>query len=1125
MANPQDRPRLSRLPVPKPTSSIPKPTWAADQPSARQASTGSVVLGNNATVASDLPPSRIRPATSRCQLRSADGTAIRRDSPLRSVPSCNKLRSSTPQPMPPVQSNVQTPAATPRTPRVMSRSQRQPSAMLNQGMRSDLMSTVDTDPETAACDGLPNRGASGVVADELPCVTPKAAATTPKPRLSLAERTVETLSQIPSSPAMTRNPSSFFEHNRPASRTDSGNSRPSSSYASDGSGRIPSRHGSRPGSRHDCEEVAAPTSRAPAVSLKPPLPTVDIMPQKLSEFAPLRSPKTRLKSTPGPTPKKSSTLSALKNPSISDVGGPGPEKQPCGLLRPRSGPKGVAPKAPKSGSPIITDSPLPAVHQPDQDRGRGPVAVWDGSIAPKSPEHTSPASPALPGGKSSAALREQIAKAKAAKRMAARLSSASGVSTTVDDTRTLSSDDAVYLHGEHSDPFNQRQGGENPGENVLQQRVSAARTSGRLNIAALGLKEIPSQVIHMYDLDSVGAGRWAESVDLTRLVAADNELEQLDDALFPDVGSEALQEDGDGRGNMFGGLETLDLHGNRLLDVPIGFRRLSQLTSLNLSSNRLTNGCLDVISQMTALKDLKLSKNQLAGPLGPALNELRWLEMLDLHGNSLTDLPANMEKMTRLRILNLSENKFASLPFDDLAKLPLAELAARKNRLSGALIRGSDVSFPLLQMLDVSSNQLTHVVSPDGCVGFPVVHSVSLSMNRLQALPDMTTWTNLVTLAVDENNISVISNSFTGLGNLRQADFSSNDIRVVPAEIARMECLSMIRLTGNPLRDRKFVSATTEELKKALAARLEPLPSSRPPGDGQAWTNRSDGFFSEREGRKDDEDDPSDEDEEFATPPTSAPQSPMGSRAQRMSSEPSDSQIWHVNPGGVLDRSRTDMSLLDAAMCCRVAAEHQVRQAQLHHNSLSSIPSSLSFFGATLSSLTLTNNKLSGTTFMTETLHLEALREINLSSNRMTSLEPLMRLLRAPDLEKVDVSINRIAFLPLSLREAFPRLTVLLASGNQLAELEPEAIRGLEIVDASNNDIGHLNPRLGLLGGQQGLRRLDVTGNRFKIPRWNVLEKGTEETLRWLRGRVPADEMEVWREQNGEDDGDNDACV
>lgn len=91
-------------------------------------------------------------------------------------------------------------------------------------------------------------------------------------------------------------------------------------------------------------------------------------------------------------------------------------------------------------------------------------------------------------------------------------------------------------------------------------------------------------MVNMYNLESIGSsgGSWAESVDLTRFVAADNELEMIDESLFPDIDPEQLAMDDDAPVCMFGGLETLDLHGNMLISLPSGLRRLALLTSLNL---------------------------------------------------------------------------------------------------------------------------------------------------------------------------------------------------------------------------------------------------------------------------------------------------------------------------------------------------------------------------------------------------------------------------------------------------------------------------------------------------------------------------------------------------------------
>lgn len=744
--------------------------------------------------------------------------------------------------------------------------------------------------------------------------------------------------------------------------------------------------------------------------------------------------------------------------------------------------------------------------------------------------------------KSSAALREQIAKAKAAKKSATRLDVDPKKMASVGRPPVKSPlipTDTSFDFGLSDNPFGQRQTENGAKNKVLEDRLATARTSGRLNIAALGLRDIPPEVLKMYDLASTGItdGSWAESVDLTRFVAADNELEIIREEVFPDRDPRDFAQEDDEQGMIFGGLETLDLHGNLLIYLPMGLRRLQFLTSLNLSSNRITNGSFEVISQITSLRDLKLGGNLFYGPLDDSFTNLTNLEIVDLHDNNISALPANITKMRKLRIMNLNENNFESLPFTTLAQLPLTELIVRKNKLSGVLIEDADALFQNLQTLDVSSNQITHLLAPgkNSALAMPSLNQLCVSMNRLQELPDVSLCGNLLSLSADENSITAVPDGLTSLLKLRHIDFSSNDLRVIPPEISRMHSLNMLRLSGNPLRDKKFCSIATDELKDILAARMDPDPILNEPeatfcnlqpsattASLQNSTTRS-RMNSVPRRLEDGDDVRSDMSENFATPPTSAPQSPAGrSRSHTLSNEQ-----WTVKPGGVLDRSNTQSSALHPVTCSRVANEHSVREVQLHHNLFSTIPESLSFFAQTLVSLSLSHCRLMGEAYMGDTaatggglkLELLALREFNLSSNHITSLAPLITNLISPGLQKLDVSTNRIAALPAGsgLRDAFPELSVLLIANNHLADLEPEAIKGMRIVDASNNDIAHLNPRIGLLGGIESgtLERLDVMGNRFRVPRFNVLERGTDATLRFLRGRVPVAEMAAWREARG----------
>ena len=73
----------------------------------------------------------------------------------------------------------------------------------------------------------------------------------------------------------------------------------------------------------------------------------------------------------------------------------------------------------------------------------------------------------------------------------------------------------------------------------------------------------------------------------------------------------------------------LDLDGNQLTELPKGLEKLTQLTSLNLINNRLTD--VNGLEKLTKLTILDLKRNQLTSVNG--LENLTKLTILDLHNN------------------------------------------------------------------------------------------------------------------------------------------------------------------------------------------------------------------------------------------------------------------------------------------------------------------------------------------------------------------------------------------------------------------------------------------------------------------------------------------------------------
>ncbi|WP_323149954.1 leucine-rich repeat domain-containing protein, partial [Pseudomonas oryzihabitans] len=159
------------------------------------------------------------------------------------------------------------------------------------------------------------------------------------------------------------------------------------------------------------------------------------------------------------------------------------------------------------------------------------------------------------------------------------------------------------------------------------------------------------------------------------------------------------------------------------------------------------------------------------------------LEILDLSGNRLTRLPADLGRLHRLRILFCSGNPFTELP-EVLGTLPNLEMigfkACELEQVSAAALP------PRLRWLILTDNRIATL--PTALGARPALQKLMLAGNQLEALPaSMAELHQLELLRLSANRFAALPPAILELPRLTWLAYGDNPLGAAREEAVRAQ--------------------------------------------------------------------------------------------------------------------------------------------------------------------------------------------------------------------------------------------------------------------------------------------------------------------------------------------------
>ena len=232
----------------------------------------------------------------------------------------------------------------------------------------------------------------------------------------------------------------------------------------------------------------------------------------------------------------------------------------------------------------------------------------------------------------------------------------------------------------------------------------------------------------------------------------------------------------------------------------------------------------DFIEYFSSLRSLTL-KNCSLYALPESIGAFKYLEILDLEGNSLKSLPKSISFLTSLKSLNLSKNELIRIPFPIGGLYRLNYLNLEINKI--IQLPKSIGYLSSLILLNASRNNLKTLPSSIGSL--KSLQNLQLSFNRIISLPEsIGLLYSLENLNLDNNELTFLPSSINSISSLKMLSLEENELKDLPNSLNLLTSLEILKLGWNQLEKLPDSIGSLKSLKylRLTTNQIQDFPSS-----------------------------------------------------------------------------------------------------------------------------------------------------------------------------------------------------------------------------------------------------------------------------------------------------------